>query len=76
MDDVNNNISNGCGDVASPDNELITSFGSEPIIKIYHENFQPGITVNNGSAHIIIYKIVSDTCKWQTYLGACVINIR
>ena len=75
---VNHDLTNGCGGAATADSELITSFGgvgSEPNIKIYHENFSPGITSNNRTAHIVIYKNASDERKWQTALGACTINI-
>lgn len=75
---VNHDISDGCGGVATPDSELINSYGgisSEPNIKIYHENFQPGIVADNQTAHIVIHRIAGDDREWQTALGACIINI-
>lgn len=75
---INHDISDGCGGAATPDSELITSYGgisSEPNIKIYHENFQPGLVANNRTAHIVIHRIASDPRQWETAPGACTINI-
>jgi|GEM_PF-2837120 len=75
---VNHDITDGCGGTATPDSELITSYGgisSEPNIKVYHENFQPGISANNRTAHVVIHRGLGDNREWQTALGACTINI-
>jgi len=75
---VNHDITDGCGGAPTPDSELITSYGgigSEPSIKIYLENFQPGIVANNRTAHIVIHKGLGDDREWQTALGACTVNI-
>ena len=76
---VTHDLSNGCGGATTPDGELITSFGglpgSEPNIKIYHENFMPGQSGGNNTAHIIIHRVLGDNREWATALGACTINI-
>jgi len=76
--DINHDINAGCGGALTVNSELITSFGgigSEPNIKIYHENFVPVVTGTNFSAHIVIRKNSNDNREWRTNLGACNIQI-
>ena len=75
---VNHGVSAGCGGARTLNSELIVSFGglgSEPNIKIYHENFIPGLAANNRTAHIVIHRRSGDPREWQTADGACTINI-
>lgn len=73
---MNYDIADGCGVTLTPDNELITSYAglqSTPNIKIYHENFQPGLVAENRTAHIVIY--MNRTQKWESLAGSCNVNI-